>query len=203
MTRITFISIVCFVLFVSTQSYALTGLGIGARGGIVANYDNPELSFEQIRVIDINELTMIGVHARITSLPVFTYEVVAEYSWTTEEYRVLGYDLSVKVRDFMVGGNVKYMLKTPLLAPYVGGGIATHQMTYEFEPSLGGILGTPDIMVPSDGPKFGIHGLGGVSLNLPASPLEFFIEGRFGKISGEDESANYSSVYAGVTLKFL
>ena len=203
MTRVTLISIACMVLLVSTQSFALTGLGLGARGGIVADYDNPELSFEQAKSIDIDQLSMIGMHARISSLPVFTYEVVAEYSWTTEDFPVLGYDLSVKVRDFMVGANVKYMLKIPVLTPYIGGGIATHQMTYEFEPSLGSILNDVDIIIPADGPKFGVHGLAGVSLSLPASPLEFFVEGRIGKISGDNESANYNAIYGGVTLKFL
>jgi hypothetical protein len=191
------------VLAAAAESFGLTGLGIGARAGVIANYDNPELSFEEAKSIDVDQLSMIGGHARISSLPVFTYEVVAEYSWHSEEFPVAGTDISVKVRDFMLGANLKYVFKIPGFAPYVGGGVATHQMTYEFDPSLGSVLNGANVIIPDDGPRFGIHGLAGLKLGLPASPLEFFVEGRIGRISGEDESANYSAVYGGVTLKLL
>jgi len=203
MTRLTILATLCLVLFVSTQSFGLTGLGLGVRAGVVANYDNPELSFEEASNMDINQLSMIGGHMRIASLPIFTYEVIAEYSWHNEDYKVLGVNVSTKVRDFLLGANVKYVFRIPVVKPYVGGGIATHQMTYEFDPPLGSILDGPGVVIPEGGPKFGVHGLAGVTLGIPTSPLEFFVEGRIGRISGDDESTRYSAVYGGVTLKLL
>ncbi len=203
MTRLTYYSVVCLVLFVSSQAFGVTGMGLGVRAGVVANYDNPDLSFEEARQMDIDQLSMVGGHFRISSLPVFTYEVIAEYNWHKKDYSVLGTDVSVKVRDFMLGLNLKYMFRIPVVTPYIGGGIASHQMTYEFEPSLGSIIGGATVIIPDDGPRFGVHGLAGVMLGFPTSPIEFFVEGRMGKISGDNESTTYSAVYGGVTLKLL
>jgi hypothetical protein len=203
MTRLTFYSVVCMVYFVSSQAFGITGMGLGARAGVVANYDNPDLSFEEARHMDIDQLSMVGGHFRIASLPVFTYEVIAEYNWHSKDYPVLGTNVSAKVRDFMLGLNLKYMLRIPAVTPYIGGGIASHQMTYEFEPSLGSVIGAGPVVIPDDGPRFGVHGLAGVMLGITTSPLEFFVEGRMGKISGDDESTTYSAVYGGVTLKLL
>ncbi len=203
MTRFTLILALCLVVSLPAQSLGLTGLGIGARAGAVANYDNPDLSFDQATNIDVNRLTMVGGHARISSLPVFTYEVIAEYNWHNEDFPVAGIDVSVKVRDFVLGANLKYEFRIPVLTPYIGGGIANHQMTYELDPPLGSVLDGVDVIIPDDGPRFGVHGLAGVKLGLPASPLEFFIEGRIGRIAGDDESTSYSSIYGGVTMKLL
>jgi hypothetical protein len=203
MNRLTFLITLFLILSASTQSYGIVGLGAGVRGGVVSNYDNPELAFEEAKSIDIDQLTMVGGHFRISSLPVFTYEVFIEHSWHSEDFKVLGTSVSTKVRDFAIGANIKYAFKVPVITPYVGGGIASHQMTYEFDPSLGSILNGVNVVVPEDGPQLGIHGLGGVAFSVPASPLEFFLEGRIGRISGDEESANYSSIYGGVTLKLL
>jgi hypothetical protein len=70
MTRLTFYSVVCLVLFVSSQAFGVTGMGLGVRAGVVANYDNPDLSFEEARQMDIDQLSMVGGHFRISSLPV-------------------------------------------------------------------------------------------------------------------------------------
>lgn len=202
MARSTLILTLFLILVMSPASFGLSGIGIGARAGVVGNYDNPDLVFEQAKDIDVNNLAMFGGHIRISSLPVFTYELAAEYSWRQEDYTVLGKGISLKVRDFMVSANVKYLIEIPVLTPYFGGGIATHQMTYEFDPPLGSIVGDVGLVIPSGGPKFGIHGLAGVAFGLPTSPIELFVEGRIGKITGDEESTNYSAVYGGVTLKF-
>jgi len=203
MTRFTLFSIISLMLFLSVEASGLTGIGIGARAGVVSNYDNPELSFEQAENIDIDKLTMVGGHVRFKRFPIFTLEVVAEYSWRNRDFGVLGETISGKVKDFMVAANLKYLVKIPILTPYFGGGLATHQMTYEFNPPLTSVLDGNKIIIPDDGPKFGMHALAGVAFCLPASPLEFFIEARIGKISGDDDSTDYSSIYGGVTLKLL
>jgi len=203
MTRFVFFSVICMVLLVSSQALALTGMGLGVRAGVVANYDNPDLSFEEAKNMDVDKLSMIGGHFRITSLPVFTYEVIAEYNWHSKDYTVLGVKVAADVKDFTLGANIKYMFKFPIVKPYIGGGIATHQMTYEFKPSLESVIGDTQIVIPDDGPRFGVHGLAGVLLDLSVSPLEFFLEGRMGKITGDKESTTYSAIYGGITLKLL
>ena len=203
MTRFLAFSVVCMIILMSSQALALTGIGLGVRAGAVANYDNPDLSFEEAKNMDVDKLSMFGGHFRISSLPVFTYEVIAEYNWHSKDYMVLGTKVSVDVKNFTLGANIKYMFDIPVLNPYIGGGIASHQMTYEFKPSLESVIGAGPVIIPDDGPRFGVHGLAGVMLNIPTSPLELFIEGRMGKISGDDESTTYSAIYGGVTLKLL
>ena len=203
MMRFVLFSVVCMVILMSSQALALTGIGLGVRAGVVANYDNPDLSFDKAKNMDIDKLSMFGGHFRIASLPVFTYEVIAEYNWHSKDYSVLGVTVTADVKDFTLGANIKYMIDIPVINPYIGGGIASHQMTYEFEPSLGSVIGAGPVVIPDDGPRFGVHGLAGVMLDIPTSPLELFIEGRMGKISGDDESTTYSAVYGGITLKLL
>jgi len=193
----------------SSGAYAITGLGMGVRGGMYTSYNNEDLEFDSFDVVDIDQLTMFGGHLRITTLPIFTFELVGEYSWKSENFTIdvggLRESVEVKVRDFMVGLNAKYEFDIPALTPYVGGGLATHQLTYEISDLPSGFVpfGGQSLIAPEDGPQFGMHALAGVKLGVPASPIEFFAEGRIGRITGDDGATTYTMIYGGVTLSIL
>ena len=87
------------------------------------------------------------------------------------------------------------------MKPYVGGGIGWHQIVYKFGPV--GVLDDVNLMIPEDGQRIGVHALAGIAFSLPAAPLEIFLEGRIGTISGEDKTTKYSAVYGGITFLLL
>ncbi len=204
MKRLCLIQVLALFLLLSSGAYALTGLGLGARGGIYTTYNNDDLEFEGYEVIDVDQLSMIGGHFKISTLPIFTFELVGEYSWKSEDFEIqaggVNRTVSVEVRDFMIGVNAKYEFGTPVFTPYIGGGLATHQLSYEVALNIPGV---DNLVVPDDGPQFGMHALAGVKLGLPASPIEFFVEGRAGRISGDDGSTTFTMIYGGVTLSLL
>ncbi len=202
MRTTTFLLALALVLL-AADAYALTGIGVGVRAGVIADYDNPELAFENGKSIGIDDLSMFGGHIRFSRFPIFTLEVAAERSWRDEQLSVEGWKkkLNVEVEDFMIAANLKYIFKIPVLKPYLGGGIGWHQIVYKFGPA--GVLDDVTIVIPEDGQRIGVHGLAGVAFSLPASPLEIFVEGRIGTISGENETTKYSAIYGGVTLKLL
>jgi len=203
MHRVIIILAVALMLFAAERAEAFTGIGIGARGGAYTHYDNGDLEFEGYPIIEIDQLSMFGGHIRISTLPIFTYELVAEYSWKSDDYVLeTGHTATLKIRDFMLGGNVKYKFKIPTLRPYIGGGLGLHQLTYELEVQGGGADGF-SIAMPDDGPRMGFHALAGLELGIPTSPLEFFLEGRVGRIAGSDKRTNFTMIYGGITLKMF
>ncbi|MFQ5869914.1 MAG: hypothetical protein ACE5JC_08440, partial [Candidatus Zixiibacteriota bacterium] len=84
MKRITVLAAILF-LIPATTSYAITGLGFGIRGGMVAGLENDNLdSF--IKEIDptsalSKNMTMIGGHLKIGTLPIIDFELALEYAW--------------------------------------------------------------------------------------------------------------------------
>jgi hypothetical protein len=189
------------LVFLAADAHALTGIGVGVRAGVIADYDNPELAFENAKSIRIDDLSMFGGHIRFSRFPIFTLEIAAERSWRDEDFHVKGLKLNTEVEDFMIAANLKYIFKIPVLKPYLGGGIGWHQIVYKFGPA--GVLDDVTIVIPEDGLRIGVHGLAGVAFSLPASPLEIFVEGRIGTISGENETTKYSAIYGGVTFLLL
>jgi len=194
MKRITVLAAILF-LIPATTSYAITGLGFGIRGGMVAGLENDNLdSF--IKEIDSTSalsknMTMIGGHLKIGTLPIIDFELALEYAWKKKEI-VSGVNFTIS--DFGVIGSAKYHLGFPVIKPYVGAGLGLHRMVYKLE-GYGGSL-----VVPDNESKLGYHGLAGVKIQPPMSPVEFFAEGRYTYITTENKSTKYSAIYAGGTF---
>jgi opacity protein-like surface antigen len=194
MKRITVLAAILF-LIPATVSYAITGLGFGIRGGMVAGLQNDNLdSF--IKAIDSTSalsknMTMIGGHLKIGTLPVIDFELALEYAWKKKEITP-GVDFTIS--DLGVIGSAKYHLDFPLIKPYVGAGLGLHRLAYKLQ-GYGGTL-----ILPGNESKTGYHGLAGVKIHPPLSPVEFFAEGRYTYISTENKSTKYSAIYAGGTF---
>lgn len=178
-----------------------TRFAIGVRGGVVADYDNPEFNLPD--KLDIDQLTMVGGHVQFARFPIFTLEFAVESRTRSEEMTVLGSKISAEVRDLMIAANLKYKFKVPVVTPYIGGGIASHSLDYEYRAAIAWTNPGNVISVPDNGSRFGVHGIAGVGLGFTSSPIEFFVEGRIGRIEGDDESSKYKAVYGGVTLRLL
>lgn len=194
MKRITILAAILF-LIPATTSYAITGLGFGIRGGMVAGLENDNLdSF--IKAIDSTSalsknMTMIGGHLKIGTLPVIDFELALEYAWKKKEITP---DVDFTISDLGVIGSAKYHLDFPLIKPYVGAGLGLHRLVY----SVKGY--DVQAAIPERENKLGYHGLVGVKISPPMSPVEFFAEGRYTYITTENKSTKYSAIYAGGTF---
>jgi len=197
----TFMIAVLAVMLVPHYTDCQTRFGIGVRGGIVADYDNPEFSLPH--KLDIDQLTVVGGHVQFGGFPIFTLELAVESRTRTEEMTFLGAKTSAEVKDLMIAANLKYLFRIPVITPYIGGGIASHNLNYEYNAAVEWLNPEGAIHIPDDGSRFGVHGIAGVALGFAASPIELFIEGRIGRIEGDEESAKYKAVYGGVTLRLL
>lgn len=194
MKRITVLGTILLFALVNS-SFAITGLGFGIRGGIVAGLENDRLD-DFIKGIDSTSalsknMTMIGGHLKIGTLPIIDFELALEYAWKKKEITP---DVDFTISDLGVIGSAKYHLGLPVIKPYVGAGLGLHRMVYKLE-GYGGSL-----VVPDNESKLGYHGLAGVKIQPPMSPVEFFVEGRYTYITTENKSTKYSAIYAGGTF---
>ena len=194
MKRIAVFAVVALLAF-GVTSHAITGLGFGIRGGMVAGLQNSNLD-DFIKTINpdselSNNMTMIGGHLKIGTLPVIDFELALEYAWKKKEI-ASGIDFSIS--DLGVIGSAKYNLDFPLIKPYVGAGLGLHKLVYKLD-GYGGTL-----VIPEKESKLGYHALAGVSIRPPLSPVEFFAEGRYTYITTEGKSTRYSTIYAGGTF---
>lgn len=196
-----FLFLAVFFLLVS-QSYALTGLGLGVRAGVVSNYDNPKLGNL------IKDMDMLGAHMKIGALPIIDLEVSGEYCWKTEEgvftltnFYPLGENPSggdtlvaakFKIEDYSVNATAKCVLPTGTVRPYIGVGGGVHFLRYkriEYE-----ITATRTETKPS------YHFCAGVLLNVPVIPLDIFAEGRYSSIQTEKKATMFFTWMLGATL---
>jgi len=178
---------------------ALTGLGFGVRAGLMS-LDDPNTEE------DVEEMTMLGAHLKIGTLPIIDLEASAEYAQKKYDIDIPipgAQDISgdVTFRIVSLRGSAKYNFSPPMIPikPYVGAGLGMHFVTSTID-----IPGTQYVIPINEDyseSKAGAHALGGVLVSLPLFPLEVFAEGRYGIIFTEDESVKETSIYAGLTFK--
>lgn len=213
MKKFIFFSLVCFLFLFNSGAQAVTGLGLGVRGGIIQNYDNPAIkkfSSDYTSGFSLKQMPLLGAHLKIGTLPVIDLEVSVEYAWKKKK-NIIYYPEGVKisnppqvdltVRDLSLNATAKYLFSFPVVKPYVGAGVGIHRLLYEFS------AGDTTVIFPEDENKIGFHGVGGVSLRFPAFPFEIFAEGRFVYIKTEQEKLNtketdFITILAGITLNF-
>ena len=182
--------------------YAITGVGVGVRGGFVSNYTNPGLDNSTFS-LDLKQMPMLGGHVVLGFLPVIELEGSAEVAWKKKEFDIAGTTGDLTLRDFSLNVTAKYKFNMmPVIKPYIGAGLGWHWLSYSLSLSSGGT-----IEVPVDENRLGYHGVAGVALKLPALPLEFFAEGRYTHIMTKQEkfdtkATHYTTILGGVTLGF-
>ena len=194
------------ILFFST-SYAITGLGIGVRGGIIQNYNNPGLDAFPSS-LSLDKMPALGAHFKIGTLPLVDLEISAEYAWKKKEVLVfIGID-SLKgdftVSDFSLNATGKYhLLSIPVFRPYVGAGAGFHRLIYKLDiEGLG-----EQIIIPENESRLGLHAVAGIALKSAVLPFEVFAELRYTHIKTRQEkwdtsSSHYSSIMGGITMNF-
>ncbi|MCI0530480.1 MAG: hypothetical protein L0Y74_00795 [candidate division Zixibacteria bacterium] len=176
------------IFFLATTSHALTGLGIGVRGGYLSGYDNPDLA---LTTGSVDKMPMLGAHVNVGFIPVFDIVFSGEYAWQTEKDFLPGVDLTYG--DLSVNGTAIYKFSMPVISPYVGAGLGFHRLIYSWDGTYPGVA-------PGDQTKMSWHGVGGLTFSFPAMPFEFFVEGRYSSLRTEAKATNYPSFLGGITF---
>ncbi|MCP4631832.1 MAG: porin family protein [candidate division Zixibacteria bacterium] len=189
---------ILIVLLVSSNSYAITGLGFGVRGGYVMGLDlGPVDDFLGTAVPNAeadDKMPMIGAHIKVGTLPVIDFDIALEYAWKDMD---LGNGYGLKIGDFSISATGIYkVMAGPMITPYVGVGAGSHKLSYTFDQPGGGFI----IPGPDDETKLGYHGMVGAKIHPPMFPLEFFARYRYTIISTSDKSTKYSTIFAGATF---
>ncbi len=189
------------LLLLASPTYAITGVGVGVRGGLVSDYKNPGLD-NSVFSLDLKQMPMVGGHVVIGFIPIIKLEGSAEVAWKKKSFDIGGITGDLTLKDFSLNATAKYEFGLPVLRPYIGAGLGWHWLSYSFSMSS---VGT--IEVPVDENRLGYHGLVGLALKLPGLPLEFFAEGRYTHILTKQEkfdtkASHYTTILGGVTLGF-
>ncbi|MDH4222670.1 MAG: porin family protein [candidate division Zixibacteria bacterium] len=181
--------------------YAITGVGIGLRGGFVQNYDNPGIDESPIG-LDLKEMPMLGFHATLGFIPLIELEGSAEMAWKKKEFTYETVKAEFTVRDLSFNVTAKYKFNlVPAVKPYIGAGLGWHWLGYSV--SGDGMA----ITTPLDENRLGYHGVGGIALRIPALPFELFGEYRYTHIMTKQEEldtegTNFSTILGGITFGF-
>jgi opacity protein-like surface antigen len=196
------------LMLCASPVYALSGVGIGVRGGFVQNYTNPGLEKSPLS-LDLKEMPMLGGHVVLGFIPIIDLEGSAEMAWKKKEFTYVdilsGDTLNVDftVRDFSLNVTAKYKFDLiPVIKPYIGAGLGWHWLVYSFDMGSGSTID-----LPGDENRLGYHGVGGVSLKFPAVPFEIFAEYRYTHIMTEQEEfgtkgSHYTTLLGGITFGF-
>ena len=185
------------VLFTGSEAGAITGLGIGVRGGVIQGYRNDNLNQLPTGKKDwLKDMPMIGAHLKVGTLRIIYLEASLEYAWKDQEIELkdLG-KTKFSISDLSVNGTAKYMFSLLAIKPYVGAGVGIHKLAY-------GVSNDAfSVYIPEDESKLGLHALGGILLSFPAIPLELMAEARYTTVQTKGASSRYATFLAGLTYK--
>jgi opacity protein-like surface antigen len=188
--------------FIPMQAFAITGLGMGIRGGLIQNYKNPNLNSLTTQKDFLKEMSTAGLHLKIGTLRIIDLEASLEYAWKKKEIIVEGVEDYVgnkvkadfTINDLSLNATAKYMFSVPVVKPYLGAGVGLHRLVYKIS-EVGYSL-----YMQENQNRLGFHGVGGLLLKFPMLPFELFGEGRYTIIRTKEEATKYTTILAGFTF---
>lgn len=188
--------------FISVETSAITGLGMGIRGGLIQNYKNPNLNSLTPQKDFLKEMSLVGVHLKIGTLRIIHLEASLEYAWKKKQIIVEGVEDYVgnkvkadfTINDLSLNATAKYIFSVPVVKPYAGVGAGLHRLVYKISE------GSYSIYLPENQNRLGFHGVGGLLLKFPMFPFEFFGEGRYTVVQSKDKATKYTTILAGLTF---
>jgi len=189
--------ILVWLLVGTGSAMAVTGIDIGIKGGIINNYDQPNLN---IATYDLNRLNLIGGQIYFSKVPMIDVIFAGEYSWRTQTYDIAGQSLEFKLRDFAVTASAVYPVSLPVVKPYIGAGVGSYSLSYEYLRPLTLSLAENGVFIPETSTYFGYHGIIGAKTDIPVFPLGVFIEGRFSRVNAPGDDINFSTWAGGIFL---
>jgi opacity protein-like surface antigen len=185
------------LLWLGSDAWGITGLGIGVRGGMIQNYKNDNLRTIPTGDDDwLKDMPMVGVHLKIGTLRIIHLEASLEYAWKEKEIVLLNLGRAdFSISDVSLNGTAKYVYSLPVLKPYVGAGVGIHRLVY-------GISNDAfSVYLPGGQSKVGYHLVGGFEVSPPAFPLELLAEARYTSIQTDNDPTRYTTLLVGLTYK--
>jgi hypothetical protein len=174
-----------------------SGIEIGIKSGIVDNYNQNDLSMGHY---NIDQLNLMGGQIYFSQLPVIDFILAGDYSWRERTYDVAGQGLEFKLRDFAITASLVYPIKLPIVTPYVGGGIGSHSLSYEYLRPISLSLADNGVVIPETSTFFGYHGIVGAKIDVPAFPVGFFMEGKLSRVNSPGDDISFNSWVGGIYL---
>lgn len=187
--------VVCLTFAV--PSFALTGVSFGVKGGLVMDYDQPGFVLPDQ---DTENMTVGGVQVRVSTLPMVDVIVTGEYAWNKETYAFSGQSFDLKRHDWQFSASAVYPFELEFVSPYLGGGLATHSLGFDFTTPTSWSLEDYEISVPEDETKLGYHLVAGFEVKVPTFPLNFNGEFRMNWVDTPHEMTKYNSLTAGLSF---
>lgn len=181
--------------FLPIQTFAITGLGMGIRGGLIQNYKNPNLNSLSTQKDFLKNISLAGVHLKIGTLRIIHLEASMEYAWKKKEI-ILEDKIKADftINDFSLNATAKYVFSVPVVKPYLGAGAGLHRLVYKVS------KGSYSMYLPENQTRLGFHGVGGLLLKFSTFPFELFGEGRYTIIQTKDKATKYTTILAGLTF---
>jgi len=176
---------------------AVDEVGFGIKGGIVDNYSQKGLD---LPVYNVNRLNLIGGQFHISKLPVVELIVGADYSWRDRTYVVDNQKLEFRVRDLAITASVVYPIRLSTAKLYIGGGLGSHSISYEYLRPASLALEDYGIDIPGTSSYFGYHAVIGCKTDIPSIPVGFFMEARLFHIDAPENDISYNSWSGGIFL---
>jgi len=200
MYRISKISlfVVIALLAISTSAYALSGLGLGVKAGVLTSYKNPSLKLDKYKM---NDLKFYGAFVKFGGQGM-TLEAGVETFWKNESNLLLLVDnvevkmREAKVRDVLLTATAKFYFKFPFINPFVGAGIGAHKFTYTYtseDPKV-------KITFPGDATYFGYHLVVGAKTAIAVLPFDLFVEGKIGRVNSTGDPTDFTILSGGVII---
>jgi opacity protein-like surface antigen len=195
MKRLLFVLGFLICSFIPVQAFAITGLGMGIRGGLIQNYKNPNLNSLTPQKDFLKEMSMAGVHLKIGTLRIIDLEASLEYAWKKKKI-VLGEKVKadLTINDLSLNATAKYIFSVPVIKPYLGAGAGLHRLVYKISE------GSYSVYLPENQNRLGFHGVGGLLLKFPMLPFELFGEGRYTIMPTKNKTTRYATILAGLTF---
>lgn len=187
--------VVVALLAISTNAYALSGLGLGVKAGVLTNYKNPNLKLSTYKMDD---LKFYGAFVKFGAQGI-TLEAGVETFWNKKNLDLLGSKVEVKARDILLTFTGKFYFKFPIINPFVGAGIGAHKFTYSYTGDLGGYSGV-EIKIPDDKTYFGYHLVVGAKTAIAVLPFDLFVEGKIGRVNSKGDPTDFTIFSGGVII---
>jgi hypothetical protein len=190
------LTVLCLCL--AAPSFALTGISFGVRGGTVTDYEQAGLAVGDFGTDNMN---LASAQVRIGTLPMVDFIVSGNYAWKNKKYDFAGQSFELKMHDLSFDASMIYPIKFQFLSPYLGAGIGSHNLSFDYIKPLSLSLSESGITVPESVSRLGYHLVAGINIGLPAFPFGISAEYRLNWIDTPGEVTKYNSLSAGIDFK--
>jgi opacity protein-like surface antigen len=185
------------IMLVAAPAFAISGVSVGIKGGLVNNYDQAGLT---VGSFSVDRMNFAGAQARIRTIPIIDLILSGDYAWKTNDYDFAGQNFQLKTHDLSFNATLAHTIKLPILRPYAGAGIGSHHLTFDYLKPMSLSLSDNGITVPNSETRIGYHLTAGFEIGISAFPIGLGAEYRINWIDTPGEVTKYNSFTVGLNV---